>query len=433
MKWRLLAVSLMACWCAPRAAGAHAPPQATGIRWSTAEGGERAIVRTNRGLIIEDPGGGSFRIVCNEAYEASLAEVPPLTVAADGRILLGTYEAGLVLSSPDACNFDALPDRFAELYPIDVETDQQGGFLAAVLPRDGGSAELLQSSDEGQTAESLATLPGAPSALEVAPSDGSRVYVSSTLAEENLSFGRLLTSRDAGRTFTEAEVALDASELRVFLLAVDPNEPDRVFLRTQSRDGITPERLVRSDDGGGTFDTALSVPGPLNAVVQRDGTVWLGGAEGLYRSRDGGQSFEPLEGTDLSRVTCLAARDDRIYACGYSAGEFGVMVSADAGGSFQWFLRFPWVAARLDCSEDSDEGKHCAIPFLDWSEEQLEPSSMTGEAGAPAAAPSLPVKGSEGGCQLPRRPPAPRGFLALCAGFALTAARRYRRRAHSRR
>jgi hypothetical protein len=427
MKWRLLAVSLLACWCAPRPAGAHAPPQATGIRWSAAERTEQAVIRTNRGLIIEDPGGGSFRIVCNEAFEASLAEVPPLTVAADGRILLGTYTAGLVLSSPDACNFDALPDRFTELYAIDVETDQQSGFFAAVLPRDGGSAELLQSSSEGRTAESLATLPGAPSSLEVAPSDGSRLYVSSTLAEENLSFGRLLTSHDAGRTFTETEVELDASELRVFLLAVDPNQPDRVFLRTQSRDGLTPERLLHSDDGGSTFDTALSVPGPLSAVVQPDGTVWLGGAEGLYRSPDGGQSFAPLEGIDLSRVTCLAARDERIYACGYSAGEFGVMVSADGGASFQWFLRFPWVKARLDCPEDSDEGMRCAIPFLDWKEEQLEPSSVAGEAGAPADAPSRPATGNEAGCQLPRSTPAPRGMLALSAGFALAAAWRYRR------
>jgi photosystem II stability/assembly factor-like uncharacterized protein len=428
MKWRLLAVSLVACWCAPRAAGAHAPPQATGIRWSAAEGGERAIVRTNRGLIIEGPSAGSFRIVCNDAFEASLAEVPPLTVVPDGRILLGTYASGLVLSSPNACNFDALPEHFAELYPIDVATDQQGGFLAAVLPRDGGSAELLHSSDEGRTAESLATLPGAPSALEIAPSDGSRVYVSSTLAEENLSYGRLLASHDAGRTFTETEVELDASELRVFLLAVDPNQPDRVFLRTQSRDGITAERLLRSDNGGVTFDTALSVPGPLNAAVQPDGTVWLGGAEGLYRSRDGGQSFARLDGIELSRVTCLAARGERIYACGYSAGEFGVLVSANGGGSFEWFLRFPWVTARLDCPSDSDEGMRCAIPFLDWSEEQLEPSTTAGEAGAPAHARSSPSKGSEGGCQLPPRTPASHGSLALSVGFVLTAAWRSRRR-----
>jgi photosystem II stability/assembly factor-like uncharacterized protein len=430
MKWRLLAGSLMACWCTARAAAAHAPPQATGILWFVDEGRERAVVRTNRGLIIENPGGGSFRIVCNEAYDASLAEVPPLAVTVDGRLLLGTYAAGLVLSSSDACNFDALPDPFTELYPIDVAIDRRGGLFTAVLPRDGGSAELLQSSSEGQTAASLATLPGAPSALEIAPSDDSRLYVSSTLAEENLSFGRLLTSHDSGRTFTETEVELDASELRVFLLAVDPRQPDRVFLRTQSRDGITPERLLRSDDGGGTFDTVVAVPGPLSAVVQSDGTVWLGGAEGLYRSRDGGQSFAPLEGVDLSRVTCLAAQDDRLYACGYSAGEFGVLVSADAGASFQWFLRFPWVAARLDCPEDSDEGMLCAIPFLDWSEEQLEPTSMTGEAGAPADPPSVPAKGSDGGCQLPPQTPNPRG-LALSVGLALTAAWRCRRRARS--
>jgi hypothetical protein len=432
MKRRLLALSLMACCCASRAAGAHAPPKATGIHWFADDGIERAVVRTNRGLIIQNPGDRSFSIVCNDAFEASLVEVPPLAVTADGRMLLGTYAAGLVLSSADRCDFDALPEPFTALYPIDVATDQQGGFLTAVLPRDGGSAELLQSSDEGRTAASLATLPGAPSALAVAPSDGSRLYVSSTLAEENLSFGRLLASHDAGQTFTEAEVELDASELRVFLLAVDPNQPDRVFLRTQSRDGITPERLLRSDDGGGTFDTALSVPGPISAAVQTDGTVWLGGAEGLYRSRDGGQSFAPVEGVDLSRVTCLAARDERLYACGYSAGEFGVMVSADGGESFEWFLRFPWVTARLDCPEDSDEGMSCAIPFLDWSEEQLEPSSMTGEAGSPAEAPRSPPRASEGGCQLPRRTPGPRGILALSVGFALTAAWRYRQRARRR-
>lgn len=426
MKWRLLALSLMACWCAPRAAGAHAPPQATGIRWIAAEGRERAVIRTNRGLIVEDPG-GAFRIVCNEAFEASLTEVTPLAAADDGRLLLGTYAAGLAISSQDACNFDVLPDPISALYTIDVESDQRGGFFAAVLPRDGSSAELLQSFIEGRTVESLATLPGAPSALEIAPSDASRLYVSSTLAEENLSFGRLLSSQDGGRSFTETEVELEASELRVFLLAVDPNRPDRVLLRTQSRDGITPERLLRSDDGGGTFETALSAPGPLSAVVQPDGTVWLGGAEGLYRSRDGGQSFVPLESIDLSRVACLAARGDRVYACGYSAGEFGVMVSADRGASFQWFLRFRWVTARLDCPEDSDEGVHCAIPFLDWSEEQLRPSSTTGDAGAPAEAPSSPTSGSEGGCQLPRRTPTSRGMLALSVGFVLTAAWRYRR------
>jgi hypothetical protein len=424
MSWRLVALLIGAGCCAPRAANAHAPPKATGIAWRGPTSDPRAVVRTNRGLIIEGPKKGSFRIVCNDAFDVALAEVPPVAIAADGRVVLGTYEAGLVRSSPDHCNFESVAGPFADLYPIDVEPDSQGGFYAAVLPRDGSSAELLQSSDDGDRARSLGDLPGAPSALDVAPSDPSRIYVSSTVADGNLSFGRMLSSRDSGQTFAETSVELEASELRVFLLAVDPNEPDRLFLRTQSRDGITLERLLRSNDGGGTFDTVLTAPGPLSAVVQPDGMVWAGGADGLYRSNDGGLSFEGVGTRGPNLVTCLAVRDERLYACGFSAGEFGVLVSEDAGDSFQWFLRFPWVKARLDCPADSDEGLRCADAFLDWSAEQgLDDSDKSPEPSA-----EDPLR-SDGGCHLPRPAPARGGLLATGAGLALALAlaRRWRR------
>lgn len=428
MSCRLVAFWL-ACCAVPGAASAHAPPLANGIQWLATDDGERALVRSNRGLILEQPGDGSFRIICNDAFEASLAEVPPVAVTADGRLLLGTYTQGLVLSSPDRCSFDAVGGPFTDLYPIDLQTGPEGGLYAAVLPRDGSSAQLQQSSDEGQTADSLALLPGAPSALEISASDASRLYVSTTIAEGNLSFGRLLTSRDAGRNFDETEVELDASELRVFLLAVDPNDPDRLFLRSQSRDGLSPERLLRSDDGGSTFDTVLSAPGPLTATVQFDGTVWAGSAEGLYRSDDGGRSFSPIEGVDLTRVSCLEAHAERLYACAYSEGEFGVVVSADAASSFQWFLRFPWVTARLDCPADSDEGMLCALPFLDWTEEQgLESSPAGGEAGAPPEAPRSPPRRSESGCQLTGRGPGSSCFVALSIALGLGLGRRRRRR-----
>jgi hypothetical protein len=431
MNWWLPLMALIAASGVTRPAGAHAPPRANGVGWFKIGGVERALVRTNRGLILEDPGGGSFRIVCNDAFEAALAEVPPVAIASDGRLLLGTYTGGLVISSPDRCNFESVAGAFTGFYPIDLKSNEQGSaFFAAVLARDGSSSELLQSADHGRTAQSLAALPGAPSALEIAPSDESRLYISTTTTEGNLSFGHVLGSRDGGQSFVERPVELDASELRVFLLAIDPNDPDRLFVRTQSRNGVTPERLLRSEDGGDTFETVLSAPGPLSAVVHPDSSVWAAGAEGLYRSGDGGHSFVRLEHIDLGLVSCLTVHAESIYVCGFSAGEFGVMRSTDAGATFGWFLRFPQVTARLDCAADSDEGTRCETAFADWREEQgpFPASGGAGGAGGGSATHSGAM-GDEGGCQLSRQAPRQRSFMALGIAFALAAALRFRRAA----
>lgn len=433
MSWRRLALTLIACSCVTKPGAAHAPPLATGIRWLKTGDAERAVVRTNRGLIIEEPAGGTFRIVCNEAFDTSLGEVPPLVVRPDGSLLLGTYAAGLVVSSPDRCSFESVAGAFEGSYPIALGADAEGSVYAAVLPLDGSSAQLVKSTDQGRTGEPLTTMPGAPTALEIAPSDDSRLYVSITTAKDNLSFGSLLTSRDAGRSFAEHAIELDASELRVFLVAVAPNDPKLLFVRTQSRDGVTPERLLRSDDGGDSFETVLSAPGPITAVARANGPVWAGAADGLYRSEDEGRSFLHEETSDVTRVTCLAERSEALYACGYSAGEFGVLVSADDREAFDWFLRFPQVTARLDCAADSDEAQRCAEAFADWRLEQLVPEGTGGESGAPAPGneagappkpPSAPARSREAGCQLERRAPGSPGLILLGVLLAVGAQRR---------
>lgn len=424
-------------------AAAHAPPQATSIQWLPGEAGERALVRTNRGFIIEDQASGAFRIVCNDAFEVSLSEVPPVVVEADGRVLLGSYAGGLMLSSPDLCGYEPMAGAFEGFYPIVVSAAPDGVVYTAALPYDGSSAALLQTTDGGRTGELLTELPGAPTALLVAPSDSARIYVSVTTAEDNLSFGSLLTSADAGRTFDHHPIELQASELRAFLLAVAPNDPELSFVRAQSRDGLTPERLLRSEDGGKTFEAVLSIPGPISALVRDDGVVWAGGAEGLYRSDDHGRSFVLVEDADLSRIGCLATRGRALYVCGYSSGEFGVQVSVNGSSSFEWFLRFPRVTARLDCPQSSDEGERCGDAFADWAMEQgtPEPKPPGGEAGAPTTtdgaggAPTeptspTPLDGKSGCHFLPEAPARGRAAL-LGAAFAAALWRSRRRTARA--
>jgi hypothetical protein len=422
MSSRRLPCWLAASLFAASPAAAHAPPQATGIQWLAGEAGDRALVRTNRGLIVEDLGTKSFRIVCSDAFDVPLSEVPPVVVARDGRLLLGTYASGLLLSTPDLCGYESTAGPFEGLYPIAVSADTEGVVYAAGLPYDGSPARLLRSSDAGDAGVLLTELPGAPTALEIAASDSSRLYVSVTIAQDNLSMGRLLTSSDAGSSFDEHPIELDDSELRVFLLAVAPDDPELSFVRTQSRLGTTPERLLRSRDGGETFETVLSVPGPISVAIGTGGVVWAGAADGLYRSDDQGGSFERLEAVDVTRVSCLATRGAALYACGYSAGEFGVLVSGD-GATFEWFLRFPQVTARLDCPPHSDEAERCAYPFEDWAVEQgIATPGSSGAAGAEGSGgPGLPRgHDRDAGCQLPTGVFAERGWVLV--GMALAAA-----------
>jgi len=426
MNWWWRATWFIACACVAKSAAAHAPPQATGIQWFADGDGERALVRTNRGLIVEGRSPRTFRILCNDAFEASLAEVPPVVIQSDGSLLLGTYQSGLVFSTADRCNFQPVEGAFKGLYPIDLKSGAEGEVYAAVLPYDGSSAELLESSERGSVAKTLTTMPGAPTALEIAPSDRLRLYVSITTAEGNLSFGHLFTSTDSGQSFVDHPIDLDASELRVFVLAIAPEEPELLFVRTQSRDGITPERLLRSKDGGETFETVLTVPGPISATVQTGGVVWVGAADGLYRSSDSGDSFARVGENDVTRVTCLATRGRAVYACGYSAGEFGVLVSENGSGVFSWFLRFPQVTARLDCSPESDERARCDEAFADWSEEQ-GPNSEAGGGGAPPH-PDPGAATHASGCQLGLGVPASRSLMLPALTLGLAAALRYRRR-----
>jgi hypothetical protein len=442
-----------------RPALAHAPPQATDVRWL----GERAIVRTNRGFILEDEPGGSFRLLCNDAFHASLSEVPAVAVTSDGQLLVSTYEAGLLRSSPDHCSFEPVPGTEG-LIVAGLAGDSQQGFYSAVIPKDGSASTLLVSQDDGASFERRTELDGVPTGVVIAPSDATRVHVAISSGDGESLSARLLGSADAGYSFDQAmTIELYPSELRAFLLGVDPENPERVFVRTQSRDAVIPERLLLRESAGGAFVTVLETFGPISLAWDAEGIVWVGGAGGLYRWDIAAQTLTSGTSFDVSRVACLATRAGLLYVCGFHAGEFGVLVSSNSGVSFDWFLRFPEVTARLGCPATSDEATNCASAFADWSLEQGlgmpepragsggqaggsagasgQPSGGLGASGAPSsAAGSTSETRSEAtpGCAIPPAPPPAErrmrtalGALAACF-FLLARSSRSPRSRHRR-
>ena len=396
-------------------AAAHAPPEATGILWTSSGSNERTVVRTNRGLIVSDDRGQTFRLLCNDAFGASLTEVAPVVATSTGRLLVASYLSGLLAASDDLCTFKPVPGPLAApTNVVGIEPAGAKSSFLALVSRDGSSDHLFASADDGVTWRAPSNVEDFSFSLAVAPSDPKRFYVT---ALHNGDGGtpayRLLVTADGGATFRAHDLALDASESGVTVLAVDPSLPDRVFLKTTASDPTLPARLQRSDDGGATLVDVLSLVAPTSAVTSPDGaTVWVGGQYGLFRSADHGKTFTPLASANISQVACLALHNGRLFACGYADGVFGVLASSDAGDSFSFYLRFPDVKAPLDCPPDSVSGRACAMRFEDWRIEQglASAGGNGGQGGAGGMSGSggvSPVAGSGGTTSVPETGGAP--------------------------
>lgn len=187
-------------------------------------------------------------------------------------------------------------------------------------------------------------------------------------------------SRDGGATW--AHVGLAATQ-NIARIRIDPRDPDRVYVAaTGHRFGPNEERgIFRSQDGGATWERTLFVDAetgaadltldPQNprflyaATWRAQRTPWgftAGGAgSGLWRSTDGGTTWESLadapglpHGT-IGRIAVAVSPADsrRVYALIEAETGGGLYRSSDRGLSWTWasaepnLLVRPWYLAHL--------------------------------------------------------------------------------------
>ena len=205
---------------------------------------------------------------------------------------------------------------------------------------------------------------GSIGAVAVAPSDPQVVWVGtgSACPRGNVSVGNgAYRSTDGGRSWTH--VGLSGAGL-IGRIVVDPRDPERAFVAVLGQIfGRSPERGVyRTEDGGARWEAVLQVSegtgavdlamNPANpreifaAMWQAERKPWTlidGGAEGgLYRTRDGGDTWERVEGglpgaseeTPVGRIGVSIAASDptRVYALVTAAEERGGLYRSDDGG-----------------------------------------------------------------------------------------------------
>ncbi|MBS1858796.1 MAG: glycoside hydrolase [Acidobacteria bacterium] len=158
---------------------------------------------------------------------------------------------------------------------------------------------------------------GSIGALAVAPSNPDIIYAGSGegLQRPDLSTGDgIYKSTDAGRTWTRLGLR-DGQQIPQ--IAVDPRNPDKLFVAVLGHPyGPNPERgLYRSTDGGRTFEKVLGKDentGANDVVIDprhpdtvyaalweaRQGpwenSSWTGPGGGVFKSTDGGTTWKPL-------------------------------------------------------------------------------------------------------------------------------------------
>src|SRR5216683_2576256 len=169
---------------------------------------------------------------------------------------------------------------------------------------------------------------GSVGALAVAPSDPNIIYVGSGegLQRPDLATGDgIYKSTDAGKTWQHMRDLRNAQQITAIL--VDPKDPNRLFVAAEGHPyGPNPERGVfRSTDGGQSFQKILykdentgaadlafapSVPSRIYATIEAKR-----GVAGVYRSDDAGESWQHVN-------------DDRRIG-GRGPGAMGIAVAPD--------------------------------------------------------------------------------------------------------
>ncbi len=216
---------------------------------------------------------------------------------------------------------------------------------------------------------------GSIGAIAVAPSDPNIVYVGSGegLHRPDLSVGDgIYKSTDAGATWTHLGLR-DGQQISV--MAVDPRDPNRLFVAVAGHPyGPNPERgIYRSTDGGQSFEKVLykdeniggndveidpSDPNIVYATLweAREGP-WENGEfsgtnAGIFKSTDGGQTWKQLAGglpSAIIQAYITIARSDprQLFAVVAIKGNVEFYRSADAGATWSTVTTDPRPRMRI--------------------------------------------------------------------------------------
>jgi len=344
------AIALSIASFAARAARANgAFPDSENIM-TPADRPQEIVLVTNFGLVTSSDGGATWLWSCEQEGN-SLGMLYQLTPLPRSRLFTIANQK-LSYSDDWSCGWQTAGGAVVGQSLTDVYLDPVSGTRLLAIGVVNQMYSLFQSTDAGATfgpalyqTPTGQTMTGA----ELARSDPNVIYVASRSPEGAPLLAR---SSDGGAHFTTKDLSGDLGSGLPRIIAIDPQDPNRVLLRFL---GPNDQSLALTVDGGLTARKPVTVNGNFTSYVRlSNGTILVGAMvefstrPALYRSRDRGTTFEEVPHPPSIRA--LSERNGVVYAAADNFGDgYAIGTSADEGTTWTGLMNYGDVKAINPC------------------------------------------------------------------------------------
>jgi hypothetical protein len=350
------------------------------------------VLATNFGVVRTSDGGTSWIWTCEQAANnfGRLYQMAP----GPGHRLFAIAGGKLIYSDDDACGWqvgggtlagtscqDAFvdPNDGAHVLAVTLTFGDGGPSYVVVESRDGGATfgPPIFAAAAGDLITGVEIAAGHPRSLDLALAHGSQLTPA------------LARSADGGATWQTADLGAALGTDQIRILAVDPADPDRVYLRALGPNGDALAVFAAGADPA--LQVSLSFPnGQMTAFVKTAAGPILvagnrAGAPVLQRSGDGGATFTAVAGPPA--ILSMAERAGVVYAATDTTSEpFAEAASTDLGRTWTPGLKFAQIDAIAPCASAA-----CQADCAARAAQGQWPAAMC------AAAPSDPPTGDPDG------------------------------------
>jgi hypothetical protein len=433
------------------------------------------IARTTYAILPSRDGGRTWSYLCEEALglPQTAYQDPELGLTGGNALVAGLYSptAGLDVSTNLGCDWSCVAGPLASQSIADVVVRPDAPAVALALtstylPVDAGGgtfSQVFQSADDGAHWTAIG-VPLDPTVLvqtiDVAAGDSHRLYVSGTRGFGSGRTASLFVSTDDAAHWTERTLPQFDPQIEdsIYIGAVDPSDPNRVYLRSSAVVTGGDSRLFVTADSGQSFQIPQDFRVPQASVLSNRGEIL-----GFALSPDGSKIYAGTKEAGLFvatraemvfvktspiHVQCLATRGTELWACSDEVSGFVIGASTDDGATFDAKLAtITGLGGPLGCSPNAGgplacgataNGSQCADSFNSFCQ-STDPTGRcaarpvddggaldaAGDGAAPSTPPSKPTIGcsaAEGAAKGAGRRDA--GWGALCTALVILVRRK---------
>lgn len=388
------------------------PPASVSI--ASRKNGRDILVATTFGVLLSKDDGCSFQWICEQSIGYGGTFDPKYAIGEDGTIYATTFE-GLRVSRDGGCTFATATEGVPANDPgaldgiwVDAIDLAPNGDVWLATAESGRYNDVYRSRDQGRTFQPMGLHSAAIwwKSVKVSHADPQRMYVAGYQIAGTAPDGgqmpptaHLRRSDDAGATWKPmplAGIALAATPV-IHVMAIDPANPDVLYLRSTAAVPPAGDKLYRSADGGATWAEVMSLAEPILGVNLHAGTVLVAaGMSGAYSSTDG-KVFAAVP--DSPHLSCIDERGDgSVLACGANwEPDFFAAASSKDGRDWKKLIRFAEMTGPLSCPDGTVQRDTCELSMWPSMREQFG-ATGPGRSCPAVEEPAPPAKGTSGGC-----------------------------------